>query len=218
MKLTELKTTVYDRLQVTTTKEVKAFYPEANLATKAGWEAILEELTADLSLISTEIKEASQDDPGLGSMELNEDIENFPTDWAGIALTIEKYDAYVAQAADSTPKPELCDEFVPIDIAEAILSTVSELDSTVVTLGMLCVDPEWVEDETPTPTAPLFAPVPVALWDFLPGANLVEIFTVEFPSDWVHWIQAICTSLGVHSCDAAMMQGLKQARRVGLEV
>ena len=255
MKLNELKTEVYNRLQVTTTKEVKALYPDRNLRLTESWEAILEELT---SVASSGEPSESLDEileeltPVLGSMEPNgdfptsveptgesfdanvetnataDDIESFPTDWAGIATTLEKYDRLNEQAClecsranefgecevlgDVVSPGDRCDEFVPMDIAEAIQSTQDEPDSTVVTLGMLCVDPEWVENER------AFAPVPVALWDFLPGANWVEIFSVEFPRAWVHWIQAICTFVGVHSCGAAMMQGLKQVHQAGLEV
>ena len=215
MKLNELKTEVYKQINVTTTKEVKALYPDRNLRLTESWEAILEELTSEFG--SNELNEEPQDD-----------IENFPTDWAGIATTIEKYDRFNEQAClecsrtngfgeceiqgDVVSPADRCDEFVPIDIAEAILSNEGQPDSTFITFGMPSVDPEWVEDETP------FAPVPVALWDFMPGANLVDIFSVTIPSDWVYWVQAICTFLGVHSRTAALMHGRKQTRQASLEV
>ena len=46
MKLSELKTSVYELLGVTTTAEVKALYSTRNLSLKAEWEAILDELSA----------------------------------------------------------------------------------------------------------------------------------------------------------------------------
>ena len=67
----------------------------------------------------------------------------------------------------------------PTVIAEVVI-TDEEVGEV---LTMPTVDPEWVADEVPEPDAPM-PPVPVALWDFMPGHNLTDVL-----SPWVHYLQ-----------------------------
>lgn len=125
MKLKELKTAVYELLEVTTTKEVKALYPDRILTKPTEWEAILDELTAK-SENDTESTE----------------LYGFPESETVLTGKTGKLTEAFAIATDNNLEPS---------------------------------DGE--------PDAPM-APVPVALWDFMPGHNLTDVL-----SPWAHYLQ-----------------------------
>ena len=114
------------------------------------------ELKAELVAKASDTQTEESSEPDLSEPE--------ETDWAGIARTIQDYDRQSAE---------------PSVIAE-VVETHEKVGEV---LTMPSVDPEAVADEVPEPDAPI-APVPVALWDFMPGHNLVVVF-----SPWVHYLQ-----------------------------
>ena len=185
MKLSDLKTSVYEQLGVTTTKEVKALYPTRNLSLKTEWEAILDELTANTEVEPTELYGFPESETVLTG-KTGELTEAFPT--APGASTGETSEADDLEPDLSEPEPfdgAAWADFVrrtnpkPTVIAE-VVETDKEIGEV---LTMPSVDPEAVADEVPEPDAPM-APVPVVLWDFMPGYNLVAVL-----SPWVHYLQ-----------------------------
>ena len=190
--LQDLKNEIYRELNVETTAQVKELYPSYNLRRTSDWLELKAELAAKATDTQSEepakpygipesetvftgktgeLTEAFPTTPGASTGENSEagDLEPDlsspePTDWAGIARTIQECDRQSAQ---------------PTVIAQ-VVETDEEVGEV---LTMVSVDPEAVANEVSEPDAPM-APVPVALWDFMPGHNLLAVL-----SPWAHYLQ-----------------------------
>ena len=204
--LQDLKNEIYRELNVETTVQVKELYPSYNLRRTSDWL----ELKAELVAKATETQsEAFPTTPGASTGETSDasvGTNASAKETVGVEFQDEKiaagegyltddgdfasYDDHLYDLEPDLTEPEPFDGAAWADFVRrtnpkaTVIAEVIETDEEVgEVLTMPSVDPEAVADEVPESDAPM-APIPVALWDFMPGHNLVAVL-----SPWVHYLQ-----------------------------